>query len=888
MLDKTYSPATLEDKFYDAWEKSGVMECGRKPEAQPFTLMMPPPNVTGRLHIGHALTFSLQDFLVRYYRMKGRDVLYQPGTDHAGIATQMMVERELQKEGKTRHDLGRAEFLKRVWQWKEESGNTIVTQLKKLGASPDWKRERFTLDEGLSHAVRKVFVDLYNQKLIYKDKRLVNWDAVLQTAVSDLEVENKDSKSNLWVIAYPLEDEKDKFIHVATTRPETLLGDVAVAVHPEDERYKNWIGKRVHLPLTNRLIPIVGDIHADPEKGTGAVKITPAHDFNDFEVGKRQGLPMINIMDSYARLNENVPEVYQGLDRESARKKVLEDLEEQGLLIEIQETQNTLPYSERSGVLIEPWLTDQWYVDAHTLAQPALKGVREGKTTFTPDFWDKTYFDWLENIQPWCISRQLWWGHQIPAWYGPDGHAFVAMNEEEAQNQAQIHYGKTLSLTQDEDVLDTWFSSGLWPFSTLGWPKETSEFKRYYPTDVLITGHDILFFWVARMMMMGLHFTGEVPFKKVCMHALVRDEKGQKMSKTKGNVVDPLEMIEQYGADAMRFSLATLAAPGRDLKFSKTFVEGARNFATKLWNAARYCEMNASTYQSDFVPSSVTLPLNQWIIKSVDDLGFKVGEAIETFRFNEASQSLYQYIWGTFCDWYLEFSKPYLQDESAPERAETQATIAWVLDRLLRMLHPFMPYVTEALWQHLHVTEDLLAGSSWPEEPVRFIQDVTPAFEDISWIIEVISEIRSLRAEMNISPAAKLLLKIYDAGPEVHRRARDFEALLLRLARLEHLEVFSEHAQNGDTKGAVQALVNDASLIIPLHGAINIEAEMARLQKEILKLDSEHQGLSGRLNNPSFIERAPEDVVNEAKGRLDEINLRKGKLNLALTRLSVS
>lgn len=884
MLDKTYSPQDLEDKLYRTWEDSGVMDCGRNPDAQPFTLMMPPPNVTGRLHIGHALTFSIQDFLVRYYRMRGRDVLYQPGTDHAGIATQMMVEREIAKEGKTRHDLGREAFLKRVWQWKEESGNAIVTQLKKLGVSPDWRRTRFTLDEGLSQAVRKVFVDLYNQKLIYRDKRLVNWDPVLQTAVSDLEVENRESKSSLWVIAYPVEGSDEK-IQVATTRPETLFGDVAVAVHPEDSRYQHLIGKKVHLPLTDRLIPVVGDAHADPEKGTGAVKITPAHDFNDFEVGKRQGLPMINIMDSFARLNENVPEAYRGLDRMAARKKVLEDLEFGALLIEEQSTHNTLPYSDRSGVLIEPWLTDQWYVDAHTLAQPAIKAVHEGKTTFTPDFWDKTYYDWLENIQPWCISRQLWWGHQIPAWYGPDSHVFVAMSQEEALTQAEKHYGKVVELTQDPDVLDTWFSSGLWPFSTLGWPENTLELQRYYPTDVLVTAHDIIFFWVARMMMMGIHFTGEVPFKKVCMHALVRDEKGQKMSKTKGNVIDPLEMIEAYGADAMRFSLATLAAPGRDLKFSKTFVEGARNFATKLWNAARYCEMNQCTYRSDFVPGLVQLPLNQWIVKSVDELSEKVAQAIESFKFNEASQSLYQFIWGTFCDWYLEFSKPYLQDESALERPETQATVAWVLDRLVRMLHPFMPYVTETLWQHLHNTDQLVIAAGWPEERVAFAQDVTSAFEDISWAIEVISEIRSLKSEMNIPPSTKLLLKVYDAGSEIHRRIRDFQALLMRLARLEHIEVFSNTASDADMKGAASALVTGATLILPLQGAIDIEAEKARLQKELTKLDGEYQGLAGRLNKPSFVERAPEEVVNEVKNRIEEINVRQGKLSAALKRL---
>ncbi|MEE3108396.1 MAG: valine--tRNA ligase, partial [Pseudomonadota bacterium] len=658
MLDKTYDPKATERHFYAAWEDSGAFAADVDSPAAPYTIMMPPPNVTGSLHMGHALTFTIQDILIRYHRMIGRDALWQPGTDHAGIATQMVVERQLADQGIDRRDLGRAAFLDKVWAWKAESGGTITHQLRALGASPDWRRERFTMDEGLSHAVRKVFVDLYDQGLIYRDKRLVNWDPKLQTAISDLEVEQREVDGKLWYFKYPLEGRPDTFITVATTRPETMLGDSGVVVHPEDARYLDLIGGHAILPLVGRRLPIVGDSYSDPEKGSGAVKMTPAHDFNDFEVGRRHDLEMINIFDAQARLNENVTEAYRGLDRFAARAKVVAAMEAEGLLEKVEENRHVVPHGDRSGVPIEPWLLDQWYVDAATLAGPAIAAVESGRTRFVPKSWENTYFEWMRNIQPWCISRQLWWGHQIPAWFAPDGQIFVAMDAAEAAATAAKHYGHAVALTQDEDVLDTWFSSGLWPFSTLGWPAPTAELARYYPGDVLVTGFDIIFFWVARMMMLGLHFMDDVPFRTVYIHALVRDAKGQKMSKSKGNVMDPLDLIDSYGTDALRFTLAAMAAQGRDIKLAESRVEGYRNFATKLWNAARFCEINACAVGDDFDPAALNQPVNRWIVGQLLATAEAVAGGFDSYRFNEAANSLYQFIWGTFCDWYLEFSKP--------------------------------------------------------------------------------------------------------------------------------------------------------------------------------------------------------------------------------------
>ncbi|MBA3812876.1 MAG: valine--tRNA ligase [Alphaproteobacteria bacterium] len=882
MLDKTFSPASVEETLYSAWEESGLMAAGSKPHAVPYTIMMPPPNITGSLHMGHAFTFTLQDILIRFYRMQERDVLWQPGTDHASISTQMVVERQLNQENLTRHDLGREKFLERVWKWKGESGGAINYQLRRLGASPDWSRERFTMDEGLSAAVRHVFVELHTQGLIYRDKRLVNWDPKLHTAVSDIEVESLPVQGMMYYFNYPLEGQPEKHITIATSRPETVFGDVAVAVHPEDERYHHLIGKFLRHPLTDQLIPIVGDLHADPEKFTGAVKITPAHDFNDFEVGRRHHLPMINVLDKNGCLNENVPPEYHGLDRFIAREKVVEDMTAKGLFEKAEPALISVPHGEKSGVVIEPWLMDQWYVDAATLAQPALKAVEDGKTKFVPQHWENTYFEWLRNIQPWCISRQLWWGHRIPVWYGPDGKTFVALNEEDAHQDAKAFYQKDVTLTQDQDVLDTWFSSALWPFSTLGWPELTPEYKRYYPTDTLITGHDIIFFWVARMMMMGIHFTGEVPFETVYINALVRDEKGQKMSKSKGNVVDPLILLNTYGADTLRFTLASLAAPGRDVKFSQTQVEGYRNFATKLWNAARFAEMNGCVFNPDYTPINLSVPINQWIVQQTLHLSREVKNAIEAYKFNEAAHSLYHFIWGTFCDWYLEFCKPKFFGRGK-EKTETQETVAWVLDHLLRFLHPFMPYMTEVLWKNLHPDAGLLMGEEWPQDKHL---PYAEASDDIDWLIKVISAVRSVRAEMNVSPATHLNLSFYDAGPTTHRRACTCEDLLLKLARLNPIKVFSETLISEDAKGAAQVVIDEATLLIPLAGAIDIEAEKDRLNKELKKERAEIEGIEKKLGNADFLSRAPQEIVGTQQRRLDTARLAVQKLEQALGRLS--
>jgi valyl-tRNA synthetase len=881
MLDKTFVPSHFEEKIYTAWEDSKLGMAGLRPQAASYTIMMPPPNITGSLHMGHAFTFTLQDMLIRYYRMKGRDVLWQPGTDHASISTQMVVEKQLDQQNISRHTLGREKFIERVWEWKVESGGMIAHQLRRLGALPDWSRERFTLDEGLSAAVRHVFVELYREGLIYRDKRLINWDPKLQTAISDVEVENLPLKSAMYYFQYPLEDKKGQFITIATSRPETVFGDVAIAVHPEDERYQHLIGSFVLHPLTNARLPIIGDIHADPEKFTGAVKITPAHDFNDFEVGRRHNLPLLNILNKEACLNENVPPSYQGLDRFKARKKVVEDITERGLFEKEEPTEIPTPHGEKSGVIIEPWLMDQWYVDAKTLAQPALKAVESGKTKFVPQYWENTYFEWLRNIQPWCISRQLWWGHRIPVWYGPDDKPFIALTEEDALRDAAHFYKKEVPLTQDNDVLDTWFSSALWPFSTLGWPEETEAFKRYYPTDVLITGHDIIFFWVARMMMMGLHFTKEVPFKTVYINALVRDEKGQKMSKTKGNVVDPLILMDEYGADALRFTLASLAAPGRDVKFSKSQVEGYRNFATKLWNAARFAEMNECLFDPEYTTTNLEVPINQWIVDEMAFLSADLSEAIESYKFNEAGHLLYHFVWGTFCDWYLEFCKPKFEGTDK-EKAETQKTMAWVFDHILRLLHPFMPYLSEVLCENLHPQGGLLMGASWPE---KLETNYKGKAEDITWLIQVISEVRSIRAEMNIPPGPLLSLSFYDASPETHRRLREHEDLLLKLARLKDIKAFSESLKPEEAKGAAQGIIAEATLLIPLAGAIDVQAEKERLERELQKVATEIKEIEKKLSNKEFTARAPKEIVDVQKKRIESAQLASQKLEQALHRL---
>jgi len=932
MLEKTYNYADIEPRISENWENAQAFRAGaalkKNPRAKPFSIVIPPPNVTGSLHMGHALNNTLQDVLARFERMRGRDVLWQPGTDHAGIATQSLVERQLmERQEPARRELGREEFLKRVWAWKEHSGGTIVTQLKRLGASCDWSRERFTMDEGLSRAVIKVFVELHKAGLIYKDKRLVNWDPRLQTAISDLEVIPVETKGHLWYFKYPILNPgklKHKYITVATTRPETMLGDTAVAVNPNDRRWKPYIGKTVVLPLVGREIPIIADDYADPEQGSGAVKITPAHDFNDFEVGRRHNLDQINVFDEEARIwitkNSSLKEGehdrirhFDGLDRFTARKQIVDEMESAGLVEKIEPHVLKVPYGERSNEVIEPYLTDQWYVDAKTLAQPALEAVREGKTTFIPENWRTVYFQWLENIQPWCISRQLWWGHQIPAWYGPlivketprsysfPAKAFVASNEAEALAQARQYYGEDVHITEgpggaisdfanrkgvgiwrDEDVLDTWFSSALWPFSTLGWPDKTPELKRYYPTSVLVTGFDIIFFWVARMMMMGMHFMKEVPFRDVYIHALVRDEKGAKMSKSKGNVVDPLSVMDEYGADALRFTMAAMAAQGRDIKLSLQRVEGYRNFATKLWNAARFCEMNGCVRQPDFDPAKAKTTLNKWIYAEANAAAAAVTEAIEAYRFNDAAAVVYRFVWNRFCDWYVEFAKPVFMGPDEAAKAETQAMAAWALDEILKLLHPFMPFVTEELWAVLGEDgpkrETLLCLADWPKPAKKADRK---AVDEVNWVIDLISEIRSLRSEMNVPAASMLPLTITGAGKETKARAKRYESFLKRMGRLSSIAVADAVPQ-----GSAQFVLGEATLALALANVIDFAAERERLSKEIGKLEQEIQKIDARFANEQFMAKAPEEVVEENRERRAEAEATASKLKAALQRLA--
>jgi valyl-tRNA synthetase len=921
MMEKTYNPAEIESRMSAAWEAGGAFRAGRRPDAEPYCIVIPPPNVTGSLHMGHALNNTLQDILCRFERMRGRDVLWQVGTDHAGIATQMVVERQLmERQEPSRREMGRDKFLERVWAWKAESGGTIIGQLKRLGASCDWSRERFTMDEGLSRAVVKVFVDLHRDGLIYKDKRLVNWDPKLQTAISDLEVQQVETKGHLWHIRYPIEgrdfypEDPSTFITVATTRPETMLGDTAVAVHPDDERYKDLVGKHVVLPLVGRRIPIVADDYSDPEKGTGAVKITPAHDFNDFEVGRRHSLRQISILDREGRLDLADNEAFlhgvapnaaldetltlHGVGRFDARMTIVTRLEGLGLLAHIEPHTHMVPHGDRSGVVIEPFLTDQWYVDAKTLARRAIDAVRAGDTVFVPQNWEKTYFDWMENIQPWCISRQLWWGHQIPAWYGPDGKAFVEETEEEAVAKALAYYEEIEVITsdqarqmaldpearapfliRDEDVLDTWFSSALWPFSTLGWPDETPELGRYYPTQVLVTGFDIIFFWVARMMMMGLHLMDRVPFSTVYIHALVRDEKGAKMSKSKGNVIDPLHLIDDYGADALRFTLAAMAAQGRDIKLSTQRVEGYRNFATKLWNACRFAEMNGCATVLGFDPAAAKETLNRWIAHETALAARAVTDAIELYRFNDAAAVIYRFVWNVFCDWYVELAKPILLGPDGAAKTETRAMVAWARDEIIKLLHPFMPFLTEELWAVTASAErpSLLALAPWPA--LDGLQNEN-AEAEIGWVIDLVTAIRSVRAEMNIPPATQLPLVLAGVGPETKARAGRWDEFIRRLARVAEIS-FAE----APPQGAVQLLVRGDTVALPLKGVIDLAAEKTRLEKEMAKVSADINRIDGKLANADFIARAPEEVVEGEREKRDEAEARRQKIIEALERL---
>ena len=935
MLEKNFDFAEAEKRIYEAWEASGAFQ--PHGDGAPFTIVIPPPNVTGSLHMGHALDNTLQDVLVRFQRMRGRRTLWQPGTDHAGIATQMVVERQLaENQEPSRRDMGREAFVERVWKWRHESGGEIINQLKRLGATCDWSRERFTMgddgsaDDQMVKAVMKVFVDLYNEGLIYRDKRLVNWDPKFETAISDLEVENTEVDGHFWHFKYPLAGgetyeyvEKDEegnitlretrdYISIATTRPETMLGDGAVAVHPSDERYAPIVGKLCEIPVGpkehRRLIPIITDEHPDPDFGSGAVKITGGHDFNDYDVARRNDIPMYRLMDWRGAMRGDgapyaeevakakaivesgetpdanhvdginlVPEEYRGLDRFEARKKVVADIDAEGLMIAVEDKKIMQPFGDRSGVVIEPMLTDQWFADAKTLAEPAIEAVKSGKTKFVPENWAKTYFQWMNNIQPWCISRQLWWGHRIPAWYGPNGEIFVAHSEADARLEAEKKLGDGVELTQDEDVLDTWFSSALWPFSTLGWPNETPELEAHYPNSVLVTGFDIIFFWVARMMMMGLYTQKEAPYPEIFIHGLVVDEKGQKMSKSKGNGVDPLVVIDKFGADALRFSLCAQAAQGRNVRISESRVEGYRNFSTKLWNAARFAEMNEVKPNADFDPASATLTLNQWIIHEANECASAVTRELEAYRFNDAAGAIYRFTWNVFCDWYLELAKPVFQGDDETAKEETRAACAFALGHILKLLHPFMPFVSEELWNKLGY-EGALITTAWPQAG-KSLESATAA-EEMQWAIDLISSIRSVRQEMNVPVGAKIPLQFIGGGDKAAALLRTHDEVLKRLARLSDVTI-----ADAAPKGAVQIVHGDGIAALPVADFIDLDAEKARLAKEQAKAEKEIATIDKKLGNAKFVERAPAEVVEEQKTRRAGYEAELEKLNGALKRL---
>jgi valyl-tRNA synthetase len=916
MMDKTFDPATIEARWSAAWEKAGAFRAGRV-SGEPFTIVIPPPNVTGSLHMGHALNNTLQDILCRYWRMKGRDVLWQPGTDHAGIATQMVVERQLmERQEPSRHAIGREAFLDKIWAWKEESGGTIINQLKRLGASCDWSRERFTMGNRadgeagqMQRAVLQFFVTLHEKGLLYKAKRLVNWDPKLLTAISDLEVEQREIKGNMWYFRYPLagvdfnpEDERT-FITIATTRPETMLGDGAVAVHPENERLGWMIGKQVMLPLVNRLIPVIADEYADPEKGTGAVKITAAHDFNDYQVAKRHNVPLINLMTPTAHMVDepHMPAQYRGLDRYECRKRVVADLDALQLLAKIEPHTHMVPHGDRSGVVIEPLLTDQWYVDVKPLAEQAMTWVRAGETKIYPPNREADFFRWMENIEPWCVSRQLWWGHQIPAWYGPDGDYVIAMSEAEARVKADAKWGVGTAITRDPDVLDTWFSSALWPFSTMGWPDDAAELGRYYPGSVLVTAADILFFWVARMMMASAATDQPAPFKDVYLHGLVRDEKGRKMSKSVGNVLDPLVVIDTLGADALRFTIASFAAQGRDPKLGVKTAESYRNFCTKLWNASRFAEMNECRAVAGFDPKQVKQPLNRWIMVEADKALAEIEAGIEGYKFNEAALSAYRFTWNIVCDWYLELAKPVLQGADGPEKLETRAAVAYVLDRTVAMLHPFMPFITEELnaaygelaGQTTAFSSEVGTGSreenasikkrgqlctgSWPQ-PISLGDKAAEA--EIGFVVELITEIRSARAEMNVPVATLAPLVFVGADAAGVARAKAAEDALKRMARVSELQFMHEAPPQ-----SVQIVVRGQVACLPLGGLIDFAAEKKRLMGEREKLAKDMDGTKRKLDNPDFVARAPEEVIEENRERLAEAESRIARIDEALKRL---
>ena len=901
-MDKAYDPESIETNWYNHWEKNNYFS--PKDEGTPYCIMLPPPNVTGSLHMGHAFQQTLMDILIRYHRMNNSDTLWQCGTDHAGIATQMVVERQLQQKNISRHALGREKFIDEIWKWKENSGNTISNQSRRLGTSMDWINERFTMDEGLSDAVREVFVKLYDRGLIYRGKRLVNWDPVLHTAISDLEVISEEENGHLWHMRYPLKKSVDGFDHVvvATTRPETMLGDAAVAVHPDDERYQNLIGKEILLPLADRIIPIVADNYVDPEFGSGCVKITPAHDFNDYEVGERHNLEKINIFTIDAVINEQAPKKYQGLDRFDARKQILADLKEKDLLEKTEDHKLMIPRGDRSNAIVEPYLTDQWYVKVKPLAEPAIKAVEDGSIKFVPKNWEKTYFEWMRNIEDWCISRQLWWGHRIPAWYDDKGNIFVGHSEKEVREKNKLG---EINLKQDEDVLDTWFSSSLWPFSTLGWPEKTKRLEKFYPTNVLVTGFDIIFFWVARMIMMGLNFTGEPPFKEVYIHGLIRDADGQKMSKSKGNVLDPLDLIDgigledlvskrttglmqthltekiekstrkhfpkgiaPYGTDSLRFAFASLATQGRDIRFEIGRIEGYRNFCNKIWNATRFVMMNIESQNIDVNGNKKIFGLTErWIISQLSNTLAATHEGIKTYRFDLASQALYEFIWNEYCDWYLEFSKTTLNDEiiSEEEKRGTLHTLIYILETLLRGLHPFMPFITEELWQRispiLNKNGETIMLETYPsEDKFEKNKDID---EQIDWVKSFIMGIRRIRSERDISPGKKLTVLVKDGTKNESEWLNNNKAFIQTLSKLEEIQT-----TENEISDAAMALAGEMTLLVPLADLINPEEEYNRINTIMGNLKKEKMQLTTKLENKDFVDRAPKDVVEGIKTRL--------------------
>jgi len=858
----SYNHKNIEDRIYKYWEKNNCFKPKKNKSKKSYSIVIPPPNVTGSLHMGHALNNSIQDLLIRFNRNKGVETLWQPGTDHAGIATQLVVEKQLAEKGISRNDLGREEFLKRVWEWKEKSGNTITSQLKKLGSSCDWSRDRFTMDEGLSKAVLKVFVELYNKKLIYKDLKLTNWDTKLKTAISDLEVIQKETSGKLYYINYKFKNSEDK-ITIATTRPETMFGDTAIAVHPKDSRYKNLIGQEILIPISQRVIKIIEDEYADPEQGSGAVKITPAHDFNDYKVGVRNKLDFINIFNKDGTLNENAPQAYQNIDRFDARKKLIQQLEELDVLEKIENIKHTVPYGDRSNTVVEPLLTEQWFVDAKKLAKDAIKKVKKKETSFFPDNWKKTYFQWMENIEPWCISRQLWWGHQIPAWYTPEGKIIVANNLKEAQKICKKKYKKNLELKRDKDVLDTWFSSALWPFATLGWPKNTYELKRFYKTSVLVTGFDIIFFWVARMMMMGLHFMKEVPFEKVYVHALVRDEKGQKMSKSKGNVIDPLNIIEEFGADALRFTLISMSSPGRDVKLSIDRVKGYRNFLTKIWNTFNYCSINNVFQIKNSKIKNVKNPANQWILFTLNENKIKIKKLIENFRFDEAAKEIYLYVWNYFCDWYVEFSKPLLNSEDKNLVIETKNVLHYVQQENLLLLHSFIPFVTEELWH--------LSGFRKSEKKdlinCNFKKDLklkpSKGVKDVLFVINFINDLRSFKSKMQVAPGSLVKIGIDFLKKKKKKIIKKNENILIKMGRISDFNIENK------AKGNIKTLLAGEQFIVNFGNEIDIENQVNILEKKLESIQKQIKISQGKLNNDNFTKKAPKEIVNQEKNLLD-------------------